>query len=448
MSTVPRVSVIIPVYNVEAYFRQCLDSVVNQTLRDIEVVCVDDGSTDGSTAILAEYAAKDPRIRVLRQENRGTHVARKAGVSAATGDWCLFLDPDDWLVDDALRQLSLVLGRTDADIVGFGFIVHARDDRVKAVAQSLDRQFNPSPRTCGRDDLFTAVFVSREISGHLIGKVVRADVCKKAFGAMSDRRLVFQEDLCALYRIIAESSSAEIVSDRLYNYRVGDGISYRPELSPDEYFGTFSKYDELQDLRVFCAERFPNGSAAARALDRLSVRMVVATLSQALERLERPEDGREGVRRLRAVCSDEVLAAACAEWYRLKGVRLAEAARRYGLDDLLGDVALRQLDYVWRGHNARLRELAGECEAARGEVAALKSEICTLRSEIADLRAACALKSEVADLRADCALKSEVADLRADCALRSEVADLRAVCAWLEERARHPLKALFGDVGK
>ena len=87
----PKVSIIIPVCTVEAYLRQCLDSVLCQTLRDIEAVCVDDGSTDGSSAILAEYASKDPRIRVLRQENRGTHVARKNGVSAASGEWCLFL---------------------------------------------------------------------------------------------------------------------------------------------------------------------------------------------------------------------------------------------------------------------------------------------------------------------------------------------------------------------
>ena len=83
----PRVSIIIPVYNVESYLRQCLDSVVNQTMRDIEAVCVDDGSTDGSAAILREYAAKDTRIKVISIPNSGTVVARQEAVAAATGEF-------------------------------------------------------------------------------------------------------------------------------------------------------------------------------------------------------------------------------------------------------------------------------------------------------------------------------------------------------------------------
>ena len=90
------VSVIIPVYNVEKYLRACLDSVVNQTLRDIEVICVDDGSTDGSPAILAEYAAKDPRVKVLTQPKSNAGAARNAGMSIATGEYLGFVDADDW----------------------------------------------------------------------------------------------------------------------------------------------------------------------------------------------------------------------------------------------------------------------------------------------------------------------------------------------------------------
>ena len=79
----PKVSVIIPVYNVEAYLRECLDSVINQTLRDMEIVCIDDGSTDGSAEILKEYAAKDRRIKVLTQANSGAGAARNAGLAVA-----------------------------------------------------------------------------------------------------------------------------------------------------------------------------------------------------------------------------------------------------------------------------------------------------------------------------------------------------------------------------
>ena len=91
-----KVSIIIPVYNVEKYLRQCLDSVINQTLREIEIICVDDGSTDSSPAILAEYAAKDPRVKVLTREKSNAGAARNAGMAIATGEYIGFVDSDDW----------------------------------------------------------------------------------------------------------------------------------------------------------------------------------------------------------------------------------------------------------------------------------------------------------------------------------------------------------------
>ena len=100
----PFVSVIIPVYNAEKYLRECLDSVVNQTLRDIEIICVDDGSTDSSPAVLAEYAARDSRVRVLTQENAGVGPARNAGIRAARGEFVAFLDPDDLLPDASVYE--------------------------------------------------------------------------------------------------------------------------------------------------------------------------------------------------------------------------------------------------------------------------------------------------------------------------------------------------------
>lgn len=93
----PKVSVIIPVYNVEPFLVRCLDSVVGQTLRDIEIICVDDGSPDRSIDILNRYAAEDARIRVISQENRGLGGARNRGFDAATGEFVLYVDSDDWI---------------------------------------------------------------------------------------------------------------------------------------------------------------------------------------------------------------------------------------------------------------------------------------------------------------------------------------------------------------
>ena len=94
---VPSVSVIIPVYNVEAYVERCIESVAAQTCADFEALLVDDGSPDGSGAILERWARRDPRFRVLHKENGGLSSARNAGMDAARGDYLLFVDADDWI---------------------------------------------------------------------------------------------------------------------------------------------------------------------------------------------------------------------------------------------------------------------------------------------------------------------------------------------------------------
>ncbi|MBZ7980216.1 glycosyltransferase [Campylobacter sp. RM12642] len=109
----PKVSVIIPVYNTEKYLGECLDSVINQSLKEIEIICVDDGSTDNSLEILKEYAAKDNRITVLTQENLYAGVARNAGMMVASGEYYHFLDSDDWVKCNIYEQLLTNIFETD-----------------------------------------------------------------------------------------------------------------------------------------------------------------------------------------------------------------------------------------------------------------------------------------------------------------------------------------------
>ena len=91
----PKVSVIVPVYNVEQYLHQCLDSIINQTFKEIEIICINDGSTDSSGKILEQYAQKDDRIKVLNQENQGASIARNNGLDIAKSEWICFVDSDD-----------------------------------------------------------------------------------------------------------------------------------------------------------------------------------------------------------------------------------------------------------------------------------------------------------------------------------------------------------------
>ena len=91
------VTVVIPIYNVEKYLEQCLDSVINQTYKDIEIICINDGSTDNSITNLEKYALSDNRIKIISQTNQGISAARNAGIKVATGKYITFLDSDDFL---------------------------------------------------------------------------------------------------------------------------------------------------------------------------------------------------------------------------------------------------------------------------------------------------------------------------------------------------------------
>ena len=111
-----KVSVILPIYNVGKYLEQCLNSLISQTLYDIEIICVNDGSTDNCYNILEEYKQKDGRIKVIHKENEGTGIARNTGLKVATGECVAFVDPDDWIKNNMLERLYDLIKEKDLDI--------------------------------------------------------------------------------------------------------------------------------------------------------------------------------------------------------------------------------------------------------------------------------------------------------------------------------------------
>ncbi|MDD4689392.1 MAG: glycosyltransferase [Eubacteriales bacterium] len=114
----PKISIIVPVYNVELYLRQCLDTLVTQTLKDIEIICVNDGSRDRSSEILKEYAnQKDSRVKVINQENTGVSGARNKGLKVATGEYIMFVDSDDWVDVEICEELYNAALTENADCV-------------------------------------------------------------------------------------------------------------------------------------------------------------------------------------------------------------------------------------------------------------------------------------------------------------------------------------------
>lgn len=141
------VSVIIPVYNVEKYLRQCLDSVINQTLKDIEIICINDGSTDDSLQILEEYAKKDERIKVISKENGGLSSARNEGLRRVASELCYFLDSDDYIEPNLLETAFNVFSNNDIDYYCFGSEVYTEENNslnqeTKTLNKYLKIKFN------------------------------------------------------------------------------------------------------------------------------------------------------------------------------------------------------------------------------------------------------------------------------------------------------------------
>jgi len=126
-----KISVIIPFYNVEEYVKECLDSVLNQAIKEIEVICIDDGSTDGTLDILKDYEKNDPRIVLKQQKNSGPSVARNLGLSLAKGEYISFVDSDDVLAPGAYETTYTLAKKTGADLVHFNGGVIFEDEEIK-----------------------------------------------------------------------------------------------------------------------------------------------------------------------------------------------------------------------------------------------------------------------------------------------------------------------------
>lgn len=211
-------SIIIPVYNVAPYLRECLDSVLAQTFTAWEAICVDDGSTDGSGRILDEYAAKDNRLGVFHQANSGASAARNRGLDCARGSWILFLDGDDVLHPDTLSRLSDVISRfEEIDAVQFG-LKRFNECGNFALADVLEREcnlFDVSETFAGTPTYnFTCVAYRRDVLGN-----VRFE------------GLTVGEDTLFLARFFDRAGRLGVIPDVLYGYRLRVGSAMESSLS-------------------------------------------------------------------------------------------------------------------------------------------------------------------------------------------------------------------------
>ena len=184
----PKITIVVPVYNDEEYLPRCLDSLIGQTLAEIEIICVNDASTDGSLEALRRYAAADPRLRVISfPENRRAVCARKAGVLAAEGKYVMFVDSDDTLEAGACAALYAKMERLDCDMLNFGFhIINCSNLPERTLASFLDWGA-PYPGRLEGEAFFRLAVDEEDCGGHLLwNKIYRAALAKRAFSELED----------------------------------------------------------------------------------------------------------------------------------------------------------------------------------------------------------------------------------------------------------------------
>lgn len=200
----PCFSIIIPVYNVAPYLRECLDSVLAQTFADWEAVCVDDGSSDGSDVILQEYAERDSRFKVIHKENEGVSIARNVGLDKACGEYFMFVDGDDSIASDSLDSFSRMLKEYDLDCMLINqFILRDEED---APIRLLEETIAPIQLLIGK---YAA-------GGWTVCRVYK----RERFGALRfipGMRL--REDMCFWSDALCVDAKFAVASKPFYRYR-------------------------------------------------------------------------------------------------------------------------------------------------------------------------------------------------------------------------------------
>lgn len=208
--TLPLISVIVPVYNAASFLSRCMDSLVHQTYSNLEIICVNDGSKDNSADILDEYAARDSRVKVIHQENKGVSVARNTGMDAATGEFVSFVDADDWIELNTYNRIAENIA-DDIDVVWFG--IQLEGDIAPNVCR-LFESFLEIPLE-GRGQIPMSMIVRSD--GSMCNKVVRRKLIEE-YECRFPLGIAYGEDAVIRNCVLAVAREIYFIPDKLYHY--------------------------------------------------------------------------------------------------------------------------------------------------------------------------------------------------------------------------------------
>ena len=214
-----KISLIIPVYNTELYLKQCLESAINQTYDNIEIICIDDGSTDNSGAIIDEFCKKDNRIVVIHQENHGESNARNQGLKIATGDYIAFMDCDDWIEPQMYETLVKVMEKNDVDVVASSWCKDIGDRSIRICNRLI-----PSLDKISGRQLMEYVYRRDDYQGfaYMWNKLYKRHLIYSGGNnspILFDESLELGGDVLFLAEVLLNVNDAIYIDDAFYHYR-------------------------------------------------------------------------------------------------------------------------------------------------------------------------------------------------------------------------------------
>ncbi len=270
-----KVSVVIPVYNVEKYLNECIKSIVNQTYKNIEIILVDDESKDKCPQICEQWAIKDNRIKVIHKKNEGLGMARNTGIENATGDYIYFIDSDDMLDINAIEKCCEILNNKKFDILYFGF---------KNIDENSNiiKEFNPTPiREEYYNDEITKIFLphilidlpNKEDNFNMNFSscmcLINLSLIRNIEWRFCSERDIISEDIYSLLKLFKYIKSVKIISSAYYFYRKNN-ISLTHLYRKD-------RFDKLKELHKKCVEVYDNSELIER-FDYLFLSYTIASI--------------------------------------------------------------------------------------------------------------------------------------------------------------------------
>lgn len=272
----PLLSIIVPVYNIENYLERCVESVIRQTYRNLQIILVDDGSTDSSGHICEKYALKDKRIFVIHKRNGGSVSARKAGLRSARGEFIGFVDGDDYIEPEMFERLYIKIAETDADFVHSGFKKNGKNifSPEKSDVYYLDEKNRVD---FYKNHIFDSTY-PQYISPSMWSKLFKKATILKSFMDLPERQQ-YGEDLLCLCNCVRYSAVIAVMSDTYYHYTVRDS-----SLSQKKDFAALEQSYQLYHCLRGLFENFQMSDAMSGTIEKYVMREIAGVISGIGER--------------------------------------------------------------------------------------------------------------------------------------------------------------------